>query len=74
MLMHCCIALDTLLKLTLEGETVLSRDGEPMPELDVYKLVEKEKALGHKYFSPCDNVDNEGRCKGHFDTLKERRR
>ena len=63
---HCCIALDKLLELTLKGITILSNeDGSDMGELEVYQLVNKEKELGYKYFSACDNRDIDGRCKGH---------
>lgn len=70
MLFHCCMALDTLLKLTLEGEKVITKsDGSPMNELEIYQFVREHRAAGHRYFSPCDNVDAEGRCIGHKDNL-----
>ena len=60
MIYHCCIALDKLLELTLKGEKVLN-----ISEAETYQLVGELKAKGLRYFSGCDNVDDDGRCKGH---------
>lgn len=65
---HCCISLDTLLKLTLEGEQVLvdADTGEPLKEREIYDMVKEMKANGDTVFTPgCDNVDSNGRCRGH---------
>jgi len=70
MMTHCCISLDKLLELTLKGsgETFLDHeDGTPLTEGEVYQLVKEEKAKGYKYYSGCDNRNNEGKCAGHLD-------
>ena len=65
---HCCIALDALLRLTLEGEKVLvdAETGVPLEEREIYDMVKEMKADGNTVFTPgCDNVDSAGRCRGH---------
>jgi hypothetical protein len=64
---HCCISLNGLLKLTLEGHyDFLERDdGTFLKETEIYQLVKEEKAKGYKYFCGCDKRDEEGRCIGH---------
>lgn len=66
---HCCIALDALLRLTLEGEKVLvdAETGAPLEEREIYELVKEMKADGNTVFTPgCDNVGSDGRCRGHI--------
>ncbi|MDD5547046.1 MAG: hypothetical protein PHO67_07850 [Candidatus Omnitrophica bacterium] len=68
MMRHCCIALDTLLRLTLEGQQVLvdAETGEPLEEREIYELVKEMRKDGNTVFTPgCDNVDKQGRCAGH---------
>jgi hypothetical protein len=65
---HCCISLDALLRLTLEGERILcdAVTGEPLGEREIYDLVQEMKRDGNTVFTPgCDSVDTEGRCRGH---------
>lgn len=65
---HCCISLDALLRLTLQGERVLvdAVSGQNLSEREIYELVKEMKRDGNTVFTPeCDNVDSEGRCAGH---------
>ena len=66
---HCCISLDALLRLTLEGEKVLvdAVTGVPLEEREIYELVKEMRRDGNEVYTPgCDNVDSDGRCRGHL--------
>jgi len=65
---HCCISLDMLLKLTLEGEHVLvdAGTGDPLQEREVYDMVAELRRDGATVLTPgCDNCDSDGKCMGH---------
>ena len=65
---HCCIALDKLLELALNGSDFMeNNDGTPMSQTEIYDLVIREKAKDYKYYSACDNRDSSGRCMGHYE-------
>lgn len=52
-ILHFCIDLDMLLRLTRGGVTVLvDNDGKPLTEYQVYQVVNNEKEHGYFYF--CD--------------------
>lgn len=63
---HCCIALDKILELYVQGKGGwIEANGRTLTEQEVYALVRDEKAKGYIYFSGCDNRRPDGSCAGH---------
>ena len=44
-------------------------NGRYLTKLEVIKLIEEHKKLGHEVITTCDNVDEKGHCRGHEEKL-----
>ena len=40
-------------------------DGKPLKGIQLYNLAIEAKKKGYKVLPMCDNIDEQGRCKGH---------
>ena len=65
---HVCYNLDYVKRQVLKDHRRLyltDERGEPATKEAILELVLHAMKQGYKVLPPCDNVDEEGRCKGH---------
>jgi len=58
---HVCVPIDVALQKLQRGVNIF--DGTP---LEAFHSLMTAKERGHTYYTGCNNVDREGRCKGHL--------
>lgn len=72
---HVCLSIEgTLRQSDKQVDGLLSKDGAPLPgKLVKHELYNIRAKHGYSYYSGCDNMDEDGRCKGHPVETKEQK-